>query len=113
MAWYTTLFKIICAVFVPLPLNPRIDRDATKKNTWTVSCDGFTTVFGELKVFWKTPAIEALLGKSRPMANDDAPPPAPPTPPPSPKAPPRPPSPETPAYIAARRPSLRGSALSS
>lgn len=110
MAWYTTLFKIICAVFVPLPLNPRIDRDATKKNTWILSCDGFTTVFEELKVFWKTPAIEALLGKSRPVSND-APPPAPPTPPPSPK--PRPPSPETPAYIAARRPSLRGSALSS
>ena len=97
MSFLWTFLKCAALAFVPIPVNPWIAK-SDKPNTWTLTCDGFTSLFQEAKVFWKTPAIEELLGKSADTTNVSADPPAAPaTPPPTP----------------ARRPSLRGSALSS
>lgn len=99
MSFLWTFMKCVALAFVPIPVNPWIAK-TEKPNTWSLTCDGFTSVFQEAKVFWKTPAIEELLGKSR--TNPNVPSDSPPTP-----------SPPGPEYIQTRRPSLRGSALSS
>ena len=91
---YWTLFKVLLAVFVPVPVSPKITRATQAENTWILTCNGFTTLFQEAKVFWKTPAIEGLLGKSRPSS--DATPPRANTPPPNP-----------PDYVSTRRSSIR------
>ena len=97
MNYVYTFLKVVALAFVPIPVNPYVTR-SDKPNTWTLTCDGFTSLFQEAKVFWKTPAIEELLGKSADTTHVSADPPtAPSTPPPTP----------------ARRPSLRASALSS
>lgn len=49
---YWTLFKIVFAVFVPLPINPRIKRPDPVKNVWTFECDGFASCFETSKVFY-------------------------------------------------------------
>jgi len=97
MDYVFTVLKVVALAFVPIPINPWISK-TDKPNTWSLTCDGFTSLFQEAKVFWKTPAIESLLGKSVDTTNVSADPPAAPaTPPPTP----------------ARRPSLRAATLSS
>ena len=84
MNYVYTLFKVVALAFLPIPINPCVSR-TDKPNTWTLTCDGFTSLFQEAKVFWKTPAIESLLGKSADTTNVSADPPAAPsTPPPTP-----------------------------
>jgi len=97
MSFLWTFLKCVALAFVPIPINPWISK-TDKPNTWSLTCDGFTSLFQEAKVFWKTPAIESLLGKSADTTNVSVDPPAAPaTPPPTP----------------ARRPSLRAATLSS
>jgi len=81
MDYVYTLLKIVALAFVPIPVNPWISK-SDKPNTWTLTCDGFTTGYQEAK-----PAVEYLLGKSRTFVNaysaaptaPDTPPPRPPT----------------------------------
>ena len=81
MSFLWTFLKCVALAFVPIPVNPWINK-TDKPNTWTLTCDGFTSLFREAKVFWKTPAIESLLGKSRTILNAySAAPTAPDTPP--------------------------------
>jgi len=62
---YWTIFKIVFATFVPLPINPRIKRPDPTKNMWTFECDGFTTCFKEAQVFYTdTLAAQRLSEKS-------------------------------------------------
>ena len=78
MSFLWTFLKIVALAFVPVPVYPRLNRPDPAKNLWTFECSGFTSVFQEAKVFWKTPAIESLLGKSRTILNapsESSPPP--------------------------------------
>jgi hypothetical protein len=84
MNYVYTILKVVALAFVPIPVNPCVTR-TDKPNTWTLTCDGFTSLFQEAKVFWKTPAIEELLGKSQTILNAySTAPTAPDTPPPTP-----------------------------
>lgn len=66
---YWTLFKVLFALFVPVPVSPKITRATQAENTWILTCNGFTTLFQEAKVFWKSPALEQLLGTSYESVN--------------------------------------------
>ena len=62
---YWTIFKIVFATFVPLPVNPRFKRPDPSKNMWIFECDGFTTCFEEAKIFYRdTLAAQRLTEKS-------------------------------------------------
>lgn len=58
---YWTLFKVIVAMFVPVPVSPKIVRATHAENTWILTCKGFTSVFEEGKKAWKSPEIISLL----------------------------------------------------
>lgn len=74
---YWTLFKVLLAFFVPVPVSPKIVRASQAENTWILTCSGFTSAFEEGKKLWKSPYIINLL------QNYDVtePAPRPPTPP--------------------------------
>ena len=58
---YWTLFKVIVALFVPVPISPKIVRATSAENTWILTYNGFTSVFEEGKKAWKSPEIVPLL----------------------------------------------------
>ena len=59
--FYWAFIKVICSLFIPIPIRPRVVAAIHVPNTWICSCDGFTSVFNEAKVFWTSPHIEAIL----------------------------------------------------
>lgn len=63
--FFWAFLKVVCALFVPIPVRPRIVAATHVPNTWIFWCDGFTSVFNEAKVFWKSPHIEAILKPER------------------------------------------------
>ena len=89
---YWTLFKVIVALFVPVPISPKIVRATSAENTWILTCNGFTSVFEEGKKAWKSPEIVPLL--QPPVRVDEV------RSRPTPLAPPLPPDPE---YIPTKR----------
>lgn len=101
MSFVWSFFKVLFVTLFPIPINPRVVKATQSPNTWICSCDGFTSVFQEAKVFWKTPAIEALIGKSQPPSDD--------TPPRANTIPGLTPPPDPPEYVSTRRSSLRPS----
>lgn len=93
MSFVWSFFKVLFVTLFPIPINPRVVKATQSPNTWICSCDGFTSVFQEAKVFWKTPAVEAVLGKSQPPSDGALPGLTPP--------------PDPPEYVSTRRSSLR------
>lgn len=63
---YWTLFKVIMALFVPVPISPKIVRATSAENTWILTCNGFTSVFEEGKKAWRAPEIISLLQTPEP-----------------------------------------------
>lgn len=58
MTQWWLLLKIIVMSFVPLPINPKMTRPDPKKNFWTFTCDGFTSCFKVVKVFYTDNMVE-------------------------------------------------------
>ena len=60
--WWV-LFKLMVMTFVPLPINPKINRPDRTKLFWTFTCDEFKSPYQIAKIFYTAPPSADILRK--------------------------------------------------